>query len=166
MTPNGNDPAGASLAAVPEYDCYFPSCFATAPFLQPAAIRACVGRLERRRGLRFLLHGGAAAGLLLDGRHAGSITAPASCSQPGPGPPAGGDHRAVRHPPPGAGKVPAAAFGRRPYAHLVDRYQAVDINTEEDLREAGLGGPDHLPLGRGGIGMRLLYVHGGSPLEV
>ena len=133
-----------------------------APFLQPEAIRALRGVAGERRGLRFLLHGGAAAGLLLDGRHAGQLPPRHPAPQPGSGPPAGGDHRAVRHPPPGGWQSIAAASGRRPYAHLVGPVSGGGHQHRGGPAGGRLGGPDHLPLGRGGIGMRLLYVHGGS----
>ena len=112
---NGNDLLVHHWQLYPEYDCYF-QLFATAPFLQPEAIRACVGRLEsdggcdscftavRRQGF-YWMGSREPTGLYGTRRQA---LAKYRCR-----------------------------IGRRPYAHLVDRYQAVDINTEEDLREAG-----------------------------
>ena len=39
-------------------------------------------------------------------------------------------------------------IGRRPYIHFVSKFEAVDINTEEDLRLAEYVGAEHWGYGR------------------
>ena len=132
---NGNDLLVHHWQLYPEYDCYF-QLFATAPFLQPEAIRACVGRLEsdggcdscftavRRQGFYWM--GGTPVnyrpGILPRSQDLAPLLEETT-----------GLYGIRRQ----ALAKYRCRIGRRPYAHLVDRYQAVDINTEEDLREAG-----------------------------
>lgn len=137
-TANGNDLLTHHLDTYPGYDCYF-QLFATAPFLQPRSIRACFDQLvgstrydscftaTENRGFYWHL-----------GRPVNYRPEILPRSQ---------DMPPMIEETTGLYGITAEALGRyrcrigrKPYIHIVNKYEAVDINTEEDLALAELIG--------------------------
>lgn len=133
-TANGNDLLVHHFRSFPDYDYYF-QLFATAPYLQPKTIRACVERL------------------MSDGEADSIFTAVENhsfywfsglpinyrpCVLP-----RSQDLRPVIEETTGLYGITADALrqyqcriGRRPIIYTVDKFEAVDINTEDDLKIA------------------------------
>lgn len=133
-TANGNDLLNYHVELHPEYDYYF-QLFATAPFLQAKTIQECVNKL------------------LSSAEYDSCFTATANhgfywmLGQPinyRPGIlPRSQDMNAMIEETTGLYGITKEALGRyrcrigsRPYIHVVNKYEAVDINTEEDLAVA------------------------------
>ena len=133
-TANGNDLLVHHRAVRPEYDCYF-QLFATAPFLQPESIRRCASGLlgsdvydscfTAVRNNGFYWFGGVPVnyrpGIL----------------------PRSQDMEPVIEETTGMYGITAKSLdryrcriGRNPFVQFVGRFEAVDINTEDDLRLA------------------------------
>lgn len=133
-TANGNDLLVYHQELYPNYDYYF-QAFATAPYLQPETIRMCVERL------------------IMSGEHDSCFTATENHGfywllgnpinyRPGILP-RSQDMVAVNEETTGLYGIKREALkkyhcriGRKPYIQIVDKFQAVDINTEEDLKIA------------------------------
>lgn len=133
-TANGNDLLLHHLEKYPDYDYYF-QLFATAPFLQPQSIRECMNAL------------------VTSTQYDSCFTATANhgfywmLGQPinyRPGIlPRSQDMNAMIEETTGLYGITREALNRyhcrigsRPYIHIVNKYEAVDINTEEDLAVA------------------------------
>lgn len=133
-TANGNDLLVYHFLQHPEYDYYF-QLFATAPFLQPKSIRACFDKLVNatefdscftvveNHGFYWL---------------SGSPINYRPCILP-----RSQDMLPVIEETTGMYGMKRDALdkyrcriGARPYMHAVSKYEAVDINTEEDMRIA------------------------------
>lgn len=135
---NGNDLLGYHRQLYPQYDYYF-QLFVTAPYLQPGTIRTCVETLlsseeydscftvTKNHGF-YWFHGmpiNYRPGIL----------------------PRSQDLTPVMEETTGLYGIRGTSLeryrcriGRKPYLHVVDAYEAVDINTEEDLKVAELIG--------------------------
>lgn len=133
-TANGNDLLVYHLEQYPDYDYYF-QLFATAPFLQPDSIRKCFDTL------------------VTSAQYDSCFTATANhgfywmLGQPinyRPGIlPRSQDMNAMIEETTGLYGITRESLdryrcriGRTPYIHIVNKYEAVDINTEEDLAVA------------------------------
>ena len=138
-TANGNDLLVYHGELFPQYDYYF-QLFATAPYLKPASIQACCNTLltseeydscftaTENHGFYWLADNPVnyRPGIL----------------------PRSQDMLPVIEETTGLYGISRESLlryrcriGRRPYIHIVDKYEAVDINTEEDLRIAAyIGG--------------------------
>lgn len=133
-TANGNDLLVYQYQLYPNYDYYF-QLFATAPYLQPASIKACFDRLTSSttydscftatENHSFYWYAGTPVnyrpGIL----------------------PRSQDMLPVMEETTGLYGISKEALekyrcriGKNPYIHVVDKFQAVDINTEEDLKIA------------------------------
>lgn len=133
-TANGNDLLVYQYLMFPEYDYYF-QLFATAPYLQPQSIKACFDRLTSSTAYdscftatenhSFYWYAGTPVnyrpGIL----------------------PRSQDMLPVMEETTGLYGISKEALekyrcriGKNPYIHVVDKFQAVDINTEEDLKIA------------------------------
>lgn len=131
---NGNDLLIYHYEQYPQYDYYF-QLFATAPYLQPSTIAACVEKLvasevydscftaTENHGFYWLAENpiNYRPGIL----------------------PRSQDMLAVIEETTGLYGIRRESLqryrcriGRRPYIHIVNRFEAVDINTEDDLRIA------------------------------
>lgn len=133
-TANGNDLLVHHYLQFPEYDYYF-QLFATAPYLQPASIKACFDKLTSStvhdscftatENHSFFWYAGTPVnyrpGIL-----------PRSQDMP----PVMEETTGLY----GISKTALEKYrcriGRNPYIFIVDKFQAVDINTEEDLKIA------------------------------
>lgn len=133
-TANGNDLLVHHYLQFPEYDYYF-QLFATAPYLQPASIKACFDKLTSStvydscftatKNHSFFWYAGTPVnyrpGIL-----------PRSQDMP----PVMEETTGLY----GISKTALEKYrcriGRNPYIFIVDKFQAVDINTEEDLKIA------------------------------
>lgn len=133
-TANGNDLLVHHYELYPQYDYYF-QLFATAPFLQPETIRECVEKL------------------ISANRYDSCFTATENHSfywlsgnpvnyRPGILP-RSQDMLPVMEETTGLYGITADSLGRyrcrigrNPYIHKVSKFEAVDINTEEDLKVA------------------------------
>lgn len=133
-TANGNDLLVYQFQQYPQYDYYF-QLFATAPYLQPETIRICYDRLTE------------------SGEYDSCFTATENHSfywiagnpinyRPGILP-RSQDMLPVFEETTGLYGITADSLnhyrcriGRKPYIHLVNKFEAVDINTEEDLKVA------------------------------
>lgn len=131
---NGNDLLVYHFEQYPQYDYYF-QLFATAPYLQPSTIRSCCSKL------------------LASEEHDSCFTATENHGfywfadnpinyRPGILP-RSQDMMAVIEETTGLYGIRKESLqryrcriGRRPYIHIVSKFEAVDINTEEDLKVA------------------------------
>lgn len=133
-TANGNDLLVYHLDTYPNYDYYF-QLFATAPFLQPASIQECFNKL------------------VTSAQYDSCFTATANhgfywlLGQPinyRPGIlPRSQDMHAMIEETTGLYGITRESLmryrcriGSKPYIHIVSKFEAVDINTEEDLKVA------------------------------
>lgn len=133
-TANGNDLLVHHFIQFPEFDYYF-QLFATAPFLQPKSIRACYDKLTSSstydscftatENNGFYWYAGNPVnyrpGILPRSQDMGHIIEETTGLY-------------------GISKDSLDRYrcriGRNPYIYIVDKFQAVDINTEEDLKIA------------------------------
>lgn len=133
-TANGNDLLNYQYSLYPQYDYYF-QIFATAPYLQPSSIRACV---------EMLAESAVYDSCFTAVRHQGFFwlnNIPANyrpCILP-----RSQDMQPVVEETTGLYGMSKDALekyhcriGAKPYIHYVSKFEAVDINTEEDLKLA------------------------------
>lgn len=133
-TANGNDLLVYHYQIKPEYDYYF-QLFATAPYLQPESIRTCYERLTSSTTYDSCFTAVENHGFYW---YAGT---PVNY-RPGILP-RSQDMLPVIEETTGLYGISREALdkyrcriGKNPYIHIVDKFQAVDINTEEDLKIA------------------------------
>src|SRR5699024_5428431 len=128
---NGNDLLVHHYKLFPQYDCYF-QAFATAPFLQPATIRLCVEH--------FLNSGEYDSCFTATENHGFYWMAENPINYRPEILPRSQDMIAVVEETTGLYGVRRSSLerfrcriGRKPYIHIVSKFEAVDINNEEDL---------------------------------
>jgi len=137
---NGNDLLVHHFETYPQYDYYF-QLFATAPFLQPTSICACFDRLLNSEEYDSCFTATA---------HQGFFWLSDSPINYRPGIlPRSQDLLPVIEETTGLYGISREALnryrcriGRKPYIHIVSKYEAVDINTEDDLKIAELIGKE------------------------
>lgn len=133
-TANGNDLLVYHGETFPGYDYYF-QMFATAPYLQPESIRICVDVLLNSEEYDSCFTATSNQGFYwLAGNPANYRPGILPRSQ---------DMSPVIEETTGLYGISKESLdkyhcriGRNPYIHIVDKFQAVDINTEEDLKIA------------------------------
>lgn len=128
---NGNDLLLHHFGLFPDYDFYF-QLFATAPFLSPASIRQCFDALTMSDEFDSCFTAVACHGFFWLNRNPVNY-------RPGILP-RSQDLTPVMEETTGLYGISRAALskyhcriGAKPYIHEVSKYEAVDINTEEDL---------------------------------
>ena len=133
-TANGNDLLNYHFDLHPEYDYYF-QLFATAPYLQPGSIKACVDTLVNSTVYDSCFTAVKHQGFFW--LHDTSINY-RPCILP-----RSQDMSPVVEETTGLYGMSRAALekyrcriGAKPYIHYVSKFEAVDINTEEDLKIA------------------------------
>ncbi len=133
-TANGNDLLVSHYLRYPEYDYYF-QLFATAPYLQPDSIKACFERLTSSTAYdscftatenhSFYWYAGNPInyrpGILPRSQDMLPVVEETT-----------GLYGITRE----SLEKYRCRIGRNPYIHIVDKFQPVDINTEEDLKIA------------------------------
>ena len=140
-TANGNHLLNYHFEIHPEFDLYF-QAFATAPYLQPETIKECVEKLktdmEYDSCFTAITHQGF---FWYKGRPANYEPEVLPRSQ---------DMEPVVEETTGIYGIRKEALekyqcriGKKPYIHIVDKFEAVDINTEEDLKIAEYIGKVH-----------------------
>lgn len=133
-TANGNDLLNYHFEKFPEYDYYF-QLFATAPYLQPSSIKACADKLtnstEYDSCFTAIKHQGF---FWLNNTSINYRPCILPRSQ---------DMLPVLEETTGLYGITRQALekyhcriGAKPYIHFVSKFEAVDINTEEDLKIA------------------------------
>lgn len=133
-TANGNDLLVYHLDSYPDYDYYF-QLFATAPFLQPASIRACFNTLVSSAQYDSCFTATANHGFYW-------LLGQPINYRPGILPRSQDMHAMIEETTGlyGITKESLARYrcriGSNPYIHIVSKFEAVDINTEEDLKVA------------------------------
>ena len=133
-TANGNDLLVYHFEQFPQYDYYF-QLFATAPYLQPATIKICYDKLTTSEEYDSCFTAI---------EHHGFFWLNSNPINYRPGIlPRSQDMLPVVEETTGLYGMSRASLdryrcriGRRPYIHFVSKFEAVDINTEEDLRIA------------------------------
>ena len=131
---NGNDLLLHHLSLHPEYDCYF-QAFATAPFLQPESIRACWHKLAESSVYDSCFTARENHGFYwLAGNPVNYRPGILPRSQ---------DMLPVLEETTGLYGIRKEALARyhcrigsHPYVHIVSKFEAVDINTDEDFKLA------------------------------
>lgn len=133
-TANGNDLLVAHFTQYPEYDYYF-QLFATAPYLQPETIRACYNTLigsekydccfTATENHSFYWYAGTPLNYRPDILPRSQDMSPVIEETTG----LYGISRESL-------KRYHCRIGREPYIHIVSKFEAVDINTEEDMKIA------------------------------
>lgn len=133
-TANGNDLLLYEKKLYPDYDYYF-QLFATAPFLQPESIKACVDKLMTSNEFDSCFTAVKHNGFYWFNRNPVNYR---PCLLP-----RSQDMEPLYEETTGLYGISAASLeryrsriGRNPYIHIVSKYEAVDINTEEDFRIA------------------------------
>lgn len=127
---NGNDLLVHQFELYPDYDCYF-QIFATAPYLRPKTIRRCYQRLTE--GTKF-------DSCFTATEHHGFYWLAGNPVNYRPGIlPRSQDMLPVIEETTGLYGITRSALsryrcriGKEPYVHIVDKFEAVDINTEAD----------------------------------
>ena len=139
---NGNDLLVYHCEQYPKYDYYF-QLFATAPYLQPASIRTCYNMLLSSEEFDSCFTATENHGFFWWADNPVNY-------RPGILP-RSQDMRPVIEETTGLYGISRESLlryhcriGRRPYIHIVDKYEAVDINTEEDLSIAAYVADMHL----------------------
>ena len=128
-TANGNDLLVYHLDNYPNYDYYF-QLFATAPFLQPASIQQCFNKLVNTAEYDSANHG-----------FYWLLGQPINY-RPGILPRSQDMHAMIEETTGLYGITKESLMryrcriGSKPYIHVVSKFEAVDINTEEDLKVA------------------------------
>jgi len=131
-TANGNDLLNYHYKLFPDYDLYF-QIFATAPYLQPETIKCCVEKLMNSEEYDSCFTAVRHQGFFWLNRH--SINYRPEIL------PRSQDMEPVLEETTGLYGMRKEALekyhcriGASPYIHIVDKFEAVDINTEEDLK--------------------------------
>ena len=133
-TANGNDLLVYHLDNYPNYDYYF-QLFATAPFLQPASIQQCFNKLVNTAEYDSCFTATANHGFYW-------LLGQPINYRPGILPRSQDMHAMIEETTGlyGITKESLARYrcriGSKPYIHVVSKFEAVDINTEEDLKVA------------------------------
>ena len=140
-TANGNDLLIHHYDMYPNYDFYF-QLFATAPFLQPTTIKACVDTLINTNKYDSCFTGVNHQGFFWMNNMSINYR---PCILP-----RSQDLNGIIEETTGlygisneALKKYRCRIGAHPYIHIVDKFEAVDINTEEDLKIAEYIGNGH-----------------------
>lgn len=147
-TANGNDLLNYHFEKFPEYDYYF-QLFATAPYLQPSSIKACVDKLtnsnEYDSCFTAIKHQGF---FWLNNTSINYRPCILPRSQ---------DMLPVVEETTGLYGITRQALvkyrcriGAKPYIHFVSKFEAVDINTEEDLKLAEKVGREYWGISESG----------------
>lgn len=133
-TANGNDLLNYHFSLYPQYDYYF-QLFATAPYLQPQSIRSCVEELTNSAVYDSCFTAVQHQGFFWLNENAINYR---PCILP-----RSQDMLPVVEETTGLYGMTRAAMekyhcriGAKPYIHFVSKFEAVDINTEEDLKIA------------------------------
>lgn len=133
-TANGNDLLVHHYKSFPDYDYYF-QMFATAPYLQPESIRACYEKLLNSEEYDSCF--------TATSNHSFYWLAGSPINYRPGILPRSQDMLPVIEETTGMYGISKESLeryhcriGRNPYIHIVDKFQAVDINTEEDLQIA------------------------------
>ena len=133
-TANGNDLLNHHFELFPDYDYYF-QLFATAPYLQPSSIKACADALTgssvydscftavKHQGFFWLNNTSINYRPCILPRSQDMLPVVEETT---------GLYGITRQ----ALEKYRCRIGARPYIHFVSKFEAVDINTEEDLRIA------------------------------
>ncbi len=133
-TANGNDLLNHHFELFPNYDYYF-QLFATAPYLQPSSIKACVDALTsssvydscftavKHQGFFWLNNTSINYRPCILPRSQDMLPVVEETT---------GMYGITRQ----ALEKYRCRIGARPYIHFVSKFEAVDINTEEDLKIA------------------------------
>ncbi len=131
---NGNDLLVYHYQCYPDYDYYF-QLFATAPFLQPASIKVCFERLILSTSFDSCFTATESHGFYWYG---GCPVNYRPCILP-----RSQDMTPVIEETTGMYGISKNSLekyrcriGKNPYIHIVNKFEAVDINTEEDLKIA------------------------------
>lgn len=133
-TANGNDLLVYHLDTYPDYDYYF-QLFATAPFLQPASIRDCFNKLVGSAQYDSCFTATANHGFYW-------LLGQPINYRPGILPRSQDMHAMIEETTGLYGITKESLMryrcriGSTPYIHVVNKFEAVDINTEEDLAVA------------------------------
>ena len=133
-TANGNDLLVYHLDTYPGYDYYF-QLFATAPFLQPESIRACFNTLVSSAEYDSCFTATANHGFYW-------LLGQPINYRPGILPRSQDMHAMIEETTGLYGITKESLMryrcriGSKPYIHIVSKFEAVDINTEEDLKVA------------------------------
>ncbi len=143
-TANGNDLLVYHQQLHPEYDYYF-QLFATAPYLQPDSIKGCVNALVDSETYDSCFTALKNHGVLLAGYPSGELPPGHPAQEPG--------YAAIIEETTGLYGISKNSLqryrcriGRKPCIFFVDKFEAIDINTEEDLVMAEYVGRDPLAL--------------------
>lgn len=133
-TANGNDLLNHHFELYPDYDCYF-QLFATAPYLQPSSIKTCVDTLTnstefdscftavKHQGFFWLNNTSINYRPCILPRSQDMLPMVEETT---------GLYGMTRQ----ALEKYRCRIGARPYIHFISKFEAVDINTEEDLKIA------------------------------
>lgn len=131
---NGNDLLVHHFLQYPEYDYYF-QLFATAPYMQPKTIRECYHRLTSSREFDSCFTALKNQGFYWYGNIPVNYRPEIL--------PRSQDMEPVIEETTGLYGISHDSLekyrcrvGRRPYMHFIDKFEAVDVNTEEDFRVA------------------------------
>lgn len=133
-TANGNDLLVYHLDNYPNYDYYF-QLFATAPFLQPASIQQCFNKLVNTAEYDSCFTATANHGFYW-------LLGQPINYRPGILPRSQDMHAMIEETTGLYGITKESLMryrcriGSKPYIHVVSKFEAVDINTEEDLKVA------------------------------
>lgn len=133
-TANGNDLLVYHLDNYPGYDYYF-QLFATAPFLQPASIQQCFNKLVNTAEYDSCFTATANHGFYW-------LLGQPINYRPGILPRSQDMHAMIEETTGLYGITKESLMryrcriGSKPYIHIVSKFEAVDINTEEDLKVA------------------------------
>lgn len=133
-TANGNDLLVYHLDNYPNYDYYF-QLFATAPFLQPASIQQCFNKLVNTAEYDSCFTATANHGFYW-------LLGQPINYRPGILPRSQDMHAMIEETTGLYGITRESLMryrcriGSKPYIHVVSKFEAVDINTEEDLKVA------------------------------
>lgn len=140
-TANGNDLLNHHFEMLPNYDYYF-QLFATAPYLQPSSIKACVDTLigsniydscftaVKHQGFFWLNNTSINYRPCILPRSQDMLPMIEETT---------GLYGITRQ----ALEKYRCRIGAKPYIHLVSKFEAVDINTEEDLKIAEQVGKEY-----------------------
>ena len=140
-TANGNDLLNHHFELFPNYDCYF-QLFATAPYLQPSSIKACVDALigsniydscftaVKHQGFFWLNNTSINYRPCILPRSQDMLPMIEETT---------GLYGITRQ----SLEKYRCRIGAKPYIHFVSKFEAVDINTEEDLKIAEQVGREH-----------------------
>lgn len=140
-TANGNDLLLAHFTSYPDYDYYF-QAFATAPYLQPETIRHCFGKLISSNEYDSCFTATKHYGFFWMNENPVNYR-PEILPRTQDMAPVFEESTGLYGISRESLKRYQCRIGRKPYLHPVNKFEAVDINTEEDLKIAEYMGMVH-----------------------